>query len=39
VVKRAAKGCGTIADLRSTVAKEIEVSTDRAKFLDSCRNR
>jgi hypothetical protein len=39
VVKRAAKGCGTIADLRSTVAKEIEVSADRTKFLASCQNR
>jgi hypothetical protein len=39
VVKRAAKGCGTIADLRSTVAKEIEVSADRTKFLAGCQNR
>jgi hypothetical protein len=39
VVKRAAKSCSTVSDLRRTVAEEIDVSADRAKFLDTCQNR
>jgi hypothetical protein len=39
VVKRAAKSCSTVSDLRRTVAEEIDVSADRAKFLDACQNR
>ena len=37
VVKRAARTCTTVADLRRVVAEEIEGSADRTKFLDSCR--
>jgi hypothetical protein len=39
VVKRAAKRCSTVSDLRRTVAEEIESSADRIKFLDACQNR
>lgn len=39
VVKRAAKRCSTVSDLRRTVAEEIEMSADRIKFLDACQNR
>ena len=36
VVRRAAKRCSTVCELRRTVAEEIEMSTDRTQFLDSC---
>lgn len=36
VVRRAAKQCASVVDLRRTVAEEIETSTERAKFLDAC---
>jgi hypothetical protein len=39
VVKRAARSCATISDLRQAVAEEIEASADRKGFLDACRNR
>jgi len=39
VVKRAAKRCTSISDLRRSVAKEIDVSADRTRFLDSGRDR
>jgi hypothetical protein len=39
VVKRAAKSCSTVSDLRLAVAEEIELSVDRTKFLDACQNR
>jgi hypothetical protein len=39
VVKRAAKSCSTVSDLRRKVAEEIEVSADRTKFLDARQNR
>jgi len=38
VVKRAAKSCASVPQLRQIVAGEIEVSADRAAFLDSCRD-
>jgi hypothetical protein len=38
VVKRAAKRCSTVSDLRRMVAEEIEVSADRVKFLDACQH-
>ena len=38
VVKRAAKQCATVIDLRRAVADEIETSAERTKFLDGCRN-
>jgi hypothetical protein len=37
VVKRASKQCNSIAELCSTVAREIVSDTDRARFLRSCR--
>lgn len=37
VVKRAAKQCATVIELRRAVADEIETSAERAKFLDACR--
>jgi hypothetical protein len=37
VVKRAAKQCATVADLRRAVAEEIETSAERVQFLDACR--
>jgi hypothetical protein len=37
VVRRAAKRCTSLEDLCSTVAQEIDLSGDRAKFLASCR--
>jgi hypothetical protein len=37
VVRRASKNCATAADLRRTVAEEIETTADRTKFLDACR--
>jgi len=36
VVRRAAKRCSTVCELRRTVAEEIELSIDRTNFLDSC---
>jgi hypothetical protein len=39
VVKRAAKSCNTVSDLRRTVAEEIDVRADRNKFLHACQNR
>jgi hypothetical protein len=39
VVKRTAKSCSTVSDLRRKVAEEIDVSADRAKFLDACHDR
>jgi len=36
VVRRAAKRCATVCELRRTVAEEIELSIDRTNFLDSC---
>jgi hypothetical protein len=39
VVRRAAKSCSTVSDLRRQVAEEIDVSADRTKFLDACQNR
>lgn len=36
VVRRAAKRCATVCELRRTVAEEIELSSDRTNFLDSC---
>ncbi len=36
VVKRAAKRCGSMPELCSLVAEEIEASGDRARFLASC---
>lgn len=36
VVKRAAKRCSTIAELRRAVANEIEAYADRTRFLDAC---
>jgi hypothetical protein len=38
-VKRAAKSCSNVADLRRAVAEEIDVKADRTRFLDACRNR
>ena len=38
VVKRAAKRCTSTRDLCTTVAQEIEIELDRAKFLRSCQN-
>jgi hypothetical protein len=38
VVRRAAKTCSTVADLRRTVAEEIDTTADRTKFLDACRS-
>jgi hypothetical protein len=37
VVRRAAKRCGSLADLAEMVAPEIEVREDRARFLALCR--
>jgi hypothetical protein len=39
VVKRAARSCSTVSDLRRIVAEEIELSADRIKFLDAWQNR
>lgn len=39
VVRRASRTYKTISDLRGAVAEEIEVSGDRAKFLQACRDR
>ena len=36
VVKRAAKKCATIGDLRRVVAQEIEGHAERSKFLEAC---
>ncbi len=36
VVKRAAKRCQTIPELRRIVSEEIDAAEDRAKFLDAC---
>ena len=36
VVKRAAKRCLTVAELRSAVANEIEAKADRTRFLNAC---
>jgi hypothetical protein len=36
VVKRAAKRCSTVAELRCAVADEIEFTADRTRFLDAC---
>jgi len=36
VVRRAAKRCATVCELRRTVAEEIDLGTDRTSFLDSC---
>lgn len=38
VVKRAAKQCATVLDLRRAVADEIETSSERTKFLDGCKS-
>jgi hypothetical protein len=38
VVKRAAKRCPSMEELCATVAQEIESTSDRAKFLLSCRS-
>lgn len=38
VVKRAAKRCVTVADLRRMVADEIETTAERTKFLDACQS-
>ena len=38
VVKRAAKQCSTVAELRRTVANEIEAKADRTRFLDACES-
>ena len=38
VVKRAARRCTTIADLRRMVADEIETTAERTRFLDSCQS-
>ncbi len=35
VVKRAAKRCGTVAELRRTVAEEIDSSAERTRFLEA----
>jgi hypothetical protein len=37
VVRRAARRCASVSDLCALVAQEIDSSTDRAKFLASCR--
>jgi serine/threonine-protein kinase len=37
VVKRAAKQCATVADLRRAVAEEIETNAERTQFLNGCR--
>jgi len=37
VVKRAAKRCSTVAELRRMVAEEIETSADRTQFLNACQ--
>ncbi len=37
VVKRAAKQCATVIELRRAVADEIDTSAERTKFLDACR--
>ncbi len=37
VVRRAAKQCATVIELRRAVADEIETTADRTKFLDACR--
>jgi hypothetical protein len=37
VVRRAAKRCTSLEELCSTVAQEIDLSGDRAKFLAACR--
>jgi TIR domain len=39
VVRRAATRCAGISDLRRCVAEEIDVLTDRARFLDASRER
>jgi hypothetical protein len=39
VVKRAAKSCSTVSDLRRQVAEEIDVSADRTKFLGARQHR
>jgi hypothetical protein len=39
VVKRAARSCTTISDLRQAVAEEIDADVDRKGFLDACRSR
>lgn len=36
IVRRAAKRCSTVCELRRTVAEEIDTSADRTNFLDSC---
>jgi hypothetical protein len=38
VVRRAAKKCATVAELRTTVAEEIETNAERTRFLDACRS-
>ena len=38
VVKRAAQRCASLTDLRRSVAEEIDVSADRARFLDAGRD-
>ena len=37
VVKRAAKRCGSLAEICDLAAQEIEGASDRTKFLDACR--
>jgi hypothetical protein len=39
LVKRAAKTCHTIADLRRTLAEEIDTKADRIRFVEACRER
>ena len=36
VVKRAAKRCSTVPELRRSVAEEIDATEDRTKFLEAC---
>jgi hypothetical protein len=36
VVKRAAKRCSTVPELRHIVAEEIDTAEDRTRFLDAC---
>jgi hypothetical protein len=38
VVKRAAKQCSTVVELRRAVADEIETSAERTRFLNACRD-
>jgi len=37
VVKRAAKRCGSLAEICDLAAQEIEGASDRTKFLAACR--